>query len=214
MSKQAQQSAAQGANDTSSLIATANAVFGKGVREFPLNDGFKVEIRTANLGSLGVIVKVFSRLMEQFNEAQMRQLVDLAAEAQMLAIAQGQDPKNVSIDYNQLVGKAFNSGRVIETIFLGILTEVPELFKTFTNIPEDRVYKLDLDEGILIMGGIFVANYGFFTQRVLPILTSIGTRVARASLVEGKQSPKPAPAQKPEPKEAKPESPSKKSETE
>lgn len=212
MSTQAQP-VEQNENDVSSLIATADAVFGRGVREFPLADGFMVQIRPANLGSISTIVKVFTRLMEQFNENQMRQLVDMASDAQMLAIAQGKDPKNADIDYNALVSKAFGSSRVIETVFLGIMSEMPEIVATFTNIPAERVNSLELDEGILVVGGIFTLNYGFFTQRALPILTSLVGRIARAKLAE-KPSKKPAPAQKLAQKESNTAKQSKPNETE
>lgn len=212
MSNQQAQSAAPVENDATSLVAVADSLFSKGVRQFPLSDGFMVEIRTANLGSLGTIVRVFSRLMEKFNEGQMRALVDLVADAQMLAITQGQDPKNVPLNMEALIGKAFGSGRLVENIFLSILDEMPAIVETFTNIPPERVPTLEIDEGILIMGGIFTLNYGFFTQRVRPIITSMVAQAARASLAE-KQSKKPAPEQKLAPKVTTTAGQSKKSET-
>lgn len=189
MSNETQKAGTAEIDAGAALIDTARAIFGGGVRSFILDDedSTVVHIKTARMGQLKIIIKFFTTLMTRFNDAQLKTVIEFVSEQQMIAITQGKDPKGVEIDWSSLIGRAFGNASLIHTMAISVLDEIPEVVEAFTTLTPEQLDNLELDQVILIVGGIFVTNYGFFTQRVAPVLRLWFAGLAREKgLIESK----------------------------
>ena len=78
-------------------------------------------------------------------------------------------------------------GRVpmISQVALSMLDQIPKFGAAFTNLTEEEVSKLEFDDLMMVVGGIFLLNYRFFTVQIPPILKAFMRSLGiRQSLIE------------------------------
>lgn len=165
------------APDTSAtdLMLAATAIFDGGKNTFTARSGKEVVIQPATMGHISRVMLFFSGVVSTMDPSSFAQLIDSVVHAQKMAIARGEDPSNVNLRElatDELVNKAFGHTSLLTQLFASVFDLLPDLVAAFTNLSSEEYRSLDPDEGMLIAGGIFLLNYRFFTQSLLPMLTA------------------------------------------
>lgn len=163
-------------NAYADLELAANSIFGGTANEVELKSiGKTVTIKQATMRQLPLILSFFRDVMAGMDQECLSSLVDMIAEHQKSALASGEDPNKVSIaevSTEDLVHKTFGNVNLITMVLSATLASLPKMGAAFTDLTEDEFGDLPPEEGMLIAGGIFMANYGFFTQSLPPLLTA------------------------------------------
>lgn len=160
---------------TPDMLLAAIAIFDGGKNSTPLRSGKVLEIRPATMGHLPQIMLFFGGVVSGLDPSQLAQLIDSVVHSQKMAIARGEDPSKVDLRElatDELVAKSFGHASLLSSLFAAVFQLLPSLVESFTNLTEQEFRELELDEGILVAGGIFLLNYRFFTQSLPPILTA------------------------------------------
>lgn len=158
------------------LELAATTVFGGTSNQVVLKSINKTAtIKQATMRQLPIILAFFRDVMAGMDQECLSSLVDMIADHQKSALAAGADPNKVDVaglSTNDLVHKTFGNVNLITMLLSATLTSLPSLSAAFTDLTEDEFGDLPPEEGMLIVGGIFMANYGFFTQSLPPLLTA------------------------------------------
>lgn len=160
------------ANEDSDLILAATAIFGGTKNQFTLKSGKEVVIRPAGMKETSLIVRFFQTLMNNIDPELIGGLVELIAERQKAAIIAGQDPNNIdmaALSGVELVTRTLEKANLLMEVMAVSMEQLPGLAPIFTNLTLDEYEALELDEGLLVAGGIFMLNYSFFTQKLPPL---------------------------------------------
>ena len=163
-------------NSYADLELSASAIFGGTSNTVELASiGKTATIRQATMRQLPIILSFFRDVMAGMDKDSLAGLVDLIAEHQKKALSAGEDPNKASINEvatSDLVNTAFGNVGLLTMLLSATLSSLPKMGAAFTDLTEDEFGDLLPDEGLLIVGGIFMANYGFFTQSLPPLLTA------------------------------------------
>lgn len=163
-------------DDAHDLNLAAAAIFEGGSSSLPVHVDGKVRVVTAKqatMGTLPAITKFFNDVLGNLSPEQTAVVVDTLVQRQSKRIAEGLDPNDISVvdlDSDELVSAAFGKAGVLLTLFSAAAESLPTLVGEFTNLTPDEYRKLEMDQGILVAGAVFMVNYSFFSQRLLPVL--------------------------------------------
>lgn len=161
------------AQDAQDLALAANAIFTGASNSFKSRSGKPVIIKTATMKQVALITKFFNAVVASLDPEAVLALIQMYAERQKAAIAAGQDPHSISVtESDSLVKKAFGSVGLLGQLLMAVAEELPAFVAGFTNLTEAEYEALEPDEGLTLVGGIFMLNYGFFTRALPPILTA------------------------------------------
>lgn len=161
--------------ETQDLSLAATAVFGGSDNTPRLRSGRELIIRPAKTKQLPMVIRFFERVILSIDAESLGALVEMFADRQREAIAEGQDPKKIPLEEMsgvELVTKAFGKVSLFTQLFIAVADELPTLAETFTNLSAEEYGDLDADEGMLVAAGIFMQNYDFFSRTLPPILTA------------------------------------------
>lgn len=159
---------------TPDILLAAIAVFDGGKNSFTSRSGKEVVIRPAAMAHLAPCMHFFAGVVSALDPNDLAQLIDAIVYRQKQAIAQGEDPNNINLrelSSLELVSKASSHVNIFASLMAGVFHLLPTLVPTFTNLTEAEYSAMELDEGMLVAGGIFLLNYRFFTQSLPPMLT-------------------------------------------
>lgn len=158
------------------LSAAAVAIFGGASNVVPIKSlGRSITIRPATMKNLNLLIEFFKELINGMDQEALGGLVEMIADRQIAATKAGEDPSNLDLEEIagvSVVTKAFKNVSLIAMLLSATLGILPRVAPIFSDITEDEFGDLPPDEGMLIAGGIFMLNYGFFTQSLPPLLTA------------------------------------------
>ncbi len=157
------------------LALAATSLFGGTTNRVTLRSGEVVTVYPAKVRQLSMVIDLFSRIVLSLDQEALGALVTMISDEQKKAIADGKDPN--SIDMGELaqakmVRTAFGNVSLLRQLFMSVMDGLPELVVSFTSMSAESFQDLEIDEGMLVMGGIFMLNYSFFTQKLPPMLTA------------------------------------------
>lgn len=170
------------------LLAAALTIFENGGTKFTLQDGFEAEIYPAKMKQMAPTMRFFHQVVGSLETSQLATLIDVVGKKQKEYLAEGKDPRTIDIKElvsSDVISDAFGNASIISLLFSAAFDYLPGFVKLFTNIPEEKYGDLDFDEGVIVVVGIFVLNYHFFTQRLLPLLTGSIRLLAKQNAKSG-----------------------------
>lgn len=161
-------------SDQSDEILAVNSLFAVNDGAVTLKSGVTVKVFPAKMGQLALIIKFFQRVVDSLDKYQIANLIDLAVTVQRKAIEDGKNPNNLDLAVlttQEVTDKAFGNVSLLMSLAATVTDLIPELVAAFTDMSAEKVSELDLDEGLALVGTVFLENYHFFTQSLPPILT-------------------------------------------
>jgi hypothetical protein len=176
------------------------AIFEEGKTTFKVpSSGKIVKIGAATMESLSLVMEFFKLVAGALETHQMATLIDLVGDEQKKLIARGIDPRKANLNdlaTAELVTKAFGNISIISVLMAALFDHLPKFAVAFTDLSEEEFKKLEYDEGVLVVMGIFVLNYHFFIRRLLPMCVGFirSTVSANQKLIEAEQKKIPASA--------------------
>lgn len=171
--------------------------------QFTLRDGRTLVVKMAKTRQIGELTTFFKSVAGAVPDTDFGQLLAIVAEAQTIALKKSGgvktlDPRQISLqllaatalgitpenadnlDYKDVVKRGSNVTGILVGILGAILGEVAVFASYFTNLSKDEFLDLDIDEGALALGAVFMANYSFFSQTLPPIFKAlVGAWAAR-----------------------------------
>lgn len=179
-------------SEADDLLLAAMAIFEEGKNTFTTSTGRVVVIKAATMESLSLVMEFFKLVAGALENHQMATLIDLVSDEQKKLMAQGIDPRKVSLENlasADLVSKAYNNISIISVLMAALFDHLPKFATAFTDLSEEEYRKLSYDEGVLTIMGIFVLNYHFFTRRLLPMFVGFIRSMVSANqkLLEAEQ---------------------------
>jgi hypothetical protein len=175
--------------EVNGLRLVAETIFTDGnYGEFTLKDGkTSVVIQMAKVKHIAIITDFLGDIVNVLGkEEHVAELLAVVVNAQEEAIRLGGSPRKLSTDMivaaalGMKAGEAMDPklvtarGGMIGAILVRLLGHAVGSFAThaarFTNLTPEQFEELDIDEGVLVVGAIFMANYSFFTQTLPPVL--------------------------------------------
>jgi hypothetical protein len=184
-----QQQAAQSApaqnegQENIDLTLAANTLFDEVTNTCSLSTGEVVSIRPAKMGQINLLIEFFARLINGIDKGQLADLIEFVVLTQSKAIAEGKDPYKIDLTQiatDKVVSLAVNNTSLISTLLMAVADEMPKFAEAFAGIKAADYKELTIDDGLKLVGSIFLLNYSFFTERLPPILTAfIRARVSK-----------------------------------
>ena len=167
-------------NDTDNAFTdfgkAAAAIFGSEAKEVALPSlGRTVHIKQATMKQIPHIVAFFRDTVLGMNHEALGALVDMVADKQVAAIKAGKDPRALPVDEItgiSVVTQTFGKINLVADLLNAVITSLPRVAAMLSDLTEDEFENLPADEGMLIAGGVFMVNYGFFTRSLPPIFTA------------------------------------------
>ena len=157
------------------LSAAATAIFGGTSNEVYIKSLDRVAtIKPASMKQLPILIGFFKNLMAHMDQEAIASLVELISDKQRDAINRGEDPSKLPIEEIagiSVVNTAFKNASLLTILLSATFESLPKVVPAFTTVTEQEYGDLSPDEGLLLAGGVFMANYGFFTQSLPPLLT-------------------------------------------
>ncbi len=150
-------------------------------------------VRPGRMKQLTACVEFFEELVDALDRNQMAHLIDAVVKMQTEAIASGRKATDIDLKAfatEQLVNDAHNRVKLITALTKAFLRILPRFVEVFTDVTAEEFGDMDIDVGFQVGGAVFTLNYGFFTQRLLPIvrdytqsyLSSVVTQAAKGSV--------------------------------
>ena len=165
-----------GSDGFQDFSSAATAIFGGESKEVMLPSlGRVVHIQPATMKQLPLVIGFFRDMLIGMDQEAVAGLVEIISDRQREAMQAGQGPNSVPVEEiasQALVGKAFKNVSLIAMLLSATLGCLPKVVPAFCDITADEFDLLPPDEGMLLAGGIFMVNYGFFTQSLPPLLTA------------------------------------------
>lgn len=174
MSNEASTLAESSGSEQADEILAVNTLFAVHDGKVSLKNGGSVTVYPAKMGQLGLIIRFFQRIVDSLDKYQIANLIDLAVTIQKKAISEGKDPNSVDLAVlttQEVTDKAFGNVSLLISLAATVTDMLPELVEAFTDMPKEQVKSLEIDEGLALVGTVFLENYHFFTQSLPPILT-------------------------------------------
>lgn len=156
-----------------SAIKIINDLFGEGgSQEIPLRDGRVIKCRTATMKNFKSIVALVEATINGLDQNYLVKLIDKVAEKQT-AIINGETDQ--PLDLVSTIREIAGQGSVVLKIVQAGADTLTKLIPMFTDLTEEQVDDLEMDELSLVAFGVLSKNYEFFIQQVLPsVLACIG----------------------------------------
>lgn len=151
-----------------SIAEAARAIFERQDTNFVLSNGKVVEIEEARTRHFTYAVNFMDMLVEKLDGEKLHALVGAFAEAQRQAAAAGNDPRN--IDVESVARAALGNASIVLKLVKHSSDELPQLVSVFTNLSAGEVEDLKVEELVVCILKVALANYSFFTQTLRPIL--------------------------------------------
>lgn len=130
-----------------------------------------------HLSQIGALVQ---GMVAALDHSELKALLTLVSADQVDKINNGVSP--FSLNTTEVVKSALGTTPLGIRLVTGAHDLMVEMAPTFTNLKKGEFEELDLDEGLVVVFGVFARNYAFFTQRLLPlIVASIANLKARKS---------------------------------
>jgi len=187
------------------LVAASRVIFQQNLAEFPLESGKVIKIKPAKVGQLSVIMEFFNALINRVDPQQLATLVAFIAERQKAAIARGDNPyaldlrteiatmlmegTGVEVDSLVVAKKALGQSSMMLSMMSAVLELIPTVIPAFCNVSKEEWDDLEIDEAMVVVGSIFMVNYSFFMQRLLPVLTGFAASVIARRVQEATKVP-------------------------
>lgn len=174
--------------DSQDMSLAAFAIFSGATNTFTTSKGKTAIVKQATMKQLPVVLKFFQEIVGGLDQTALVSLIDMYADRQRKALANGEDPNAIEAgpedDSEVLVGKVFGNVSLLTQLLASAATVLPELVQSFTNLTEEEYEELSPDEGLTLVGAIFLLNYGFFSQNLVPIFQAFMRNVGRKKAVE------------------------------
>lgn len=174
--------------DSQDMALAASAIFSGATNGFKTSAGKPAVIRQATMKQIPVILRFFQAIVGGLDQTALISLVELYADRQRKALAAGVDPNAIEMgpeeDSEAMVGKVFGNVSLLTQLLASASEVLPELVVSFTNLTEDEYENLPPDEGLTLVGGVFMLNYGFFSRALPPIFQGLMQAMAARKGVE------------------------------
>lgn len=184
----AESAAVEESDPQNDLLLAALTIFEDGRNTFKLKDGFEVNIYPATMKQMAPTMRFFHEVVASLETSQLAVLIDMVAKKQKEYMEKGVDPRKIDIQElvtADMVGESFGNVSILSLLFAAAFEYLPGIVKLYTNIDEKRFGDLEFDEGVTVVVGVFALNYGFFTQRLRPILMGSIRLLAKQSQKNG-----------------------------
>ncbi len=156
-----------------SLESVVDQLFNGGLTTLTLANGQIVTFQQAKFKQIAAVTRLFSELLALIPREQFSVLLGLVVEAQIGSMAQGKAATDMSLNTNKIIESALGENSLLLTIFASCLDILPQFVPQFCNMSAEQFEQLDLEEAVLVATGVVATNYGFFTQKLPPLLKSI-----------------------------------------
>lgn len=161
--------------DLLSIGAAARAIFSRCETEFPIGEQGShriVRVTQARTEQLLYAIDFMERVISTIPEASILKLVQTFSAEQQKAFVEGKDPNLInSVD---VARAAVGNSSLLLTLAAKIVKEIPQVVIVFTDLREEEIRQLPVEDLIVVVCKIFLVNYAFFTQTLRPILLSFG----------------------------------------
>lgn len=150
------------------LIAAANELFDSADATVTLPSGVEVTVKNAKVKHLKQITQYIQEFVSSFDPQEILTILAAVSRRQEARINAGDSPYTMDTDsmVKEVVGEASLLMRVMNA---GVDT-FTLLAPLFTSLSREEFEDLDIDEGALVIFGVFGRNYHFFTRQVLPVI--------------------------------------------
>lgn len=151
------------------LMQAADDMFaGTGSHTIRLRSGRSVEIKSAKVKQLRQITAFVQSFLAKLDQSAIAGIIVKVSKYQEEAIKAGTDP--YKLETRQLITDLIGEGGAISQLLQLGVDELPKLVPMFSDLSEEEVDDLDLDEAAQVGMAVFVRNYHFFTQQVAPVI--------------------------------------------
>lgn len=134
----------------------------------------------AKMKHLGQIGELINGIIGTLDQSELKGLLSMVSKEQQDKINAGVSP--YSLETTEIVKRAMGETPLGIKLVTGAATMMTNMAPTFTNLAPGEYEELDMDEGLIVLYGVFAHNYAFFTQRLLPVIVaSIANLKARQS---------------------------------
>lgn len=180
------------------LTLAATTLFESGDSNFTLPGcGKNVQVKPATMRHIGSLMQLFAEVVTNMDQNALATIIGAVSQHQQKAIAEGRDPNKLDMTPAEIVEKALGNTSVLSELSRAGMEIFPKVVSNFSNVTEDEFLDMPLDDATMVAGAIFMVNYDFFTQRLLPTLVAFAR--SRASKHPSLTTPaqQPVPEQKP-----------------
>jgi len=121
-----------------------------------------------HLNEIGGLIRA---MIETLNQAELRGLMAMVSKDQEDKINAGVSP--YSLETTEVVKKLMGDTGLGVKLLAAANDAMTGLIPHFTNLQPGEFEDLDMDEGLVVLYGVFARNYAFFSQRLLPVIVGI-----------------------------------------
>ena len=182
------------------LTLAASTLFDSPDNEFTLpSSQRRVVVRPATMRTIGNLMQLFASIITNMNPTTLAILVGGVSDYQRQAIAEGKDPNKLDMSPEKIIEKALGNTSILSELSAAAMDAMPKVINNFSDLTEDEFLDMPLDDATTIVGKVFMVNYDFFTQRLLPTLVAFAR--SRASKSQSLMMPAQSQEQKQRPHE-------------
>lgn len=176
------------------LTLAATTLFENGDSEFTLPGcGIQVKVKPATMRHIGSLMQLFATIVTNMDQNALATIIGAVSAYQKKAIEEGRDPNRLDMTPAEIVERALGNTSALSEIARAAMDALPKVVSNFSNLTEDEFLDMPLDDSTMVAGAIFMVNYDFFTQRLLPTLVAFGR--SRASKLQSQTTQEPSPVQ-------------------
>lgn len=124
----------------------------------------------AKMKHLGVIGGLIQGMISTLEKSELQSLLKLVSKDQEDKINAGVSP--FSLETTEVVKAALGDTPLGIKLITGAAGMMSEVAPLFTSLKPGEFEELDMDEGLIVLYGVFAHNYAFFTQRLLPVIAA------------------------------------------
>ena len=160
----------QQSNDLSAVV---DGLFANAVTSFTTEQGVHVEFKRAGITQLGKASKFIELVMAKADPSRVKDFLDLITGEQQALMAEGKSVYDINLNAVSMIEKFLGNQSLLLTIFAATAEVIPEFVSIFSTITPEQFDQCSLDEQMVMAAGVFIVNYGFFTQSLPPIIKSV-----------------------------------------
>ena len=144
------------------LSQAADILFGTPEHPITLRNGTKVIVQAAQLKHLGILLALFSDIINGLDQAQIIEIVQMIETRSLVPVygANGEEVPSVETT----VGVVLARSNLLLTLATAAAATLPKAIEAMSSLNFEQAATLELDEGVLVSAAVFKLNYRFFSQ--------------------------------------------------